>query len=201
MLRIEQTRYQLPMTIIHPGEFMVTKKNEIVATVLGSCVSVVLFDPESKALGMNHFMLAKYHGKTPIYADDACRYGMYAMEQLINAMLKSGISKDRLLAKVFGGGHVIGANIPGSPNGNSSIGIPESNIQFAFEFLALENIKVVNSDVGGYAGRKIMAFAQDAKVLLKRLKDSRLKETIDEEENYLETLRHTSSNKLTLFQS
>lgn len=198
MFTLMNNSHQMPMNIIHPGEYLVSNANEIIATVLGSCVSVVLHDPTRGYTGMNHFMLAKPHGHSPIYTDDACRYGMYAMEELINSMLKVGCNKANLQAKVFGGGHVIGsADISQVQKGEA--GIPESNIQFALEFLELEGIPVISSDVGGFTGRKILAFAQSFRVLLKRLNDTRIKATLEIENAYLKSLQDRRNRNITYF--
>lgn len=114
---------------------------EVLTTILGSCIAACIRDPMRKLGGMNHFLLPQSDG-----ADrDARRYGVNAMELLINGLLKAGASRDMLEAKLFGGANVIA--------GLSDVG--SRNVAFAQEFLANENIPIVGGDVGGSAPRRI----------------------------------------------
>lgn len=136
--------------IIQPGEHYVTSDpTEAIATVLGSCVSVCLIDETMGLGGMNHFMLPGDFRNEEIFTTRSGRYGMFAMESLINDMMKKGGRKENFKAKVFGGGHVLNFR---KTDGN----VPESNINFAKTFLTFEEIPVVASDLGGNAGRKII---------------------------------------------
>jgi chemotaxis protein CheD len=145
-----------------PGDYFATDKDLLINTVLGSCVSVVLYDPLLKAGGMNHFMLAEMKAKSNIdnYFKEE-RYGLYAMEALINDLLKLGSKKGNLKAKIFGGSNVIQTA--------RTIEIGQENIRFAEEFLKTENIPIVNRDTGGKKARKIYLYAKSFKILLKRV--------------------------------
>lgn len=124
------------------GETYVTgDSREILTTVLGSCISACIRDPLAGVGGMNHFLLA--HGRK----DDAnaTRYGVNAMELLINELLKRGAHRPRLEAKLFGGASVV--------PGLSDVGA--SNVRFAEKFLADEDIPVVGGDVRGTMARRI----------------------------------------------
>jgi chemotaxis protein CheD len=141
------------MWIINPGEFMASGEDIVIGTILGSCVSVVLHDPVSKIGGMNHFLLADigYHVDvdSPQFLVSKGRFGIHAMELLINEMLKNGANRRELQAKVFGGANMlISSNAQGST-------VPQKNIEFATRFLEKERIPVINSDVGGTKARKI----------------------------------------------
>ncbi len=111
---------------IQPGEFYITSHHEAITTVLGSCISACIRDPQLGIGGMNHFMLPEdtTAGKSS-WLDNATglatRYGSYAMEALINALLKMGANRSRLEVKLFGGGHVL----------NAGIAVGERNIEFA----------------------------------------------------------------------
>jgi chemotaxis protein CheD len=113
---------QVVVAKILPGEFYMTRDNVAIATTLGSCISACIWDEKENIGGMNHFMLPltdkKAHevnwGKRGI-ASDATRYGNFAMEHLINTILKNGGRRENLLAKVFGGGKVLAQTITGSP--------------------------------------------------------------------------------------
>ncbi|RVV98738.1 chemotaxis protein CheD [Mesobaculum littorinae] len=124
------------------GEFRVTSDpQDILVTILGSCVATCLFDEQAGIGGLNHFLLAR--SSEPDQA--SLKYGAYSMELLINALLKGGAQKRRLKAKVFGGARMI--------KGLSDIG--DSNGRFAISFLAHEGIPVVNTSLGGTQARKI----------------------------------------------
>jgi chemotaxis protein CheD len=182
------------ITEIYPGEYHSSKKSCVISTVLGSCVSVALHDAEHGVGGMNHFMLPGVLRDDRIYVSNAGKYGMYAMELLINDMILLGAKKSALIAKVFGGGKVLKTLTSSSTN------IADSNVTFALEYLREEGIPVSSRDVGGTQGRKILFFTEDAKVLLKRLsyiEDLPMKR---EEDKYLSTLQKTEkTGKIVLF--
>lgn len=130
------------MVTVVQGDFFVTKDpNVIITTVLGSCISVCLFDATAGVGGVNHFLLAKQGD----VASDDMRYGVNAMELLINKVLRAGAERARLEAKVFGGARIIdhGGDIGGS------------NAKFACDFLEREGIRCVSQSVGGTKARRI----------------------------------------------
>jgi chemotaxis protein CheD len=145
--------------IVHllPGEFFVTSGPEIIATVLGSCVSTCMRDPRSGLGGMNHFMLPDDPRKDA--KGDALRYGCFAVERLINELLKGGAQRARLEIKVFGGGRVLA--------GLSDIG--NSNIAFVRNYLREEQLEALVEDVGGTCARRVRYFPSTGKVLVKHL--------------------------------
>ena len=176
MYRHYNRRFEREVAIIHPGEYLATREDIVISTVLGSCIAVALHDATAGLGGLNHFMLPGELHSSDFYREDSARYGMYAMELLINDMLKAGAKKDRLIAKVFGGGHVLNTT-----QGN----IPDSNIAFAMEFLATEKITIESSNVGGTDARKIFFFVRDARVLLKRFGGQKIAPVEREEKAYL----------------
>jgi chemotaxis protein CheD len=169
-------RFQRDIVIIHPGEYYATTDDIIISTVLGSCIAVALHDATTGLSGLNHFMLPGELHTQQFFAEESGRYGMYAMELLINDMLKAGARKDRLVAKVFGGGHVLSTT-----QGN----IPDSNIAFAMSFLETERIPIASQDVGGTDARKIFFFVKTARVLLKRFGGQKTAPVEREEKEYL----------------
>jgi len=166
---------------IHPGEYYVTGEDVIISTVLGSCIAVALFDPKVSIGGLNHFMLPDTDRID--FASESGKYGMYAMELLINEMLKAGCERKRFIAKVFGGGSVLNLN---KAKENA---IPLNNIKFAMNYLRTEKISVVATDVGGTNARKIFVYPKNSKVLLKRIQRTMIKEIEREEVEYLSSLR------------
>jgi chemotaxis protein CheD len=194
MFHTFNNKFNRNMVVIHPGEYYSDHEDIIICTILGSCISVVLIDQETGCSGMNHFMLANTATPSLPMDDLAGRYGINAMELLINDLMKKGCKRTALTAKVFGGGHVI-------RTGNVNA-IPETNIKFAREFLATENIPVVSHDTGGDNGRKIFLFASTGQVLLKRFTGNQMTKAAREEVDYLEKLRSRQEQKpgeITLF--
>ena len=183
-----------PMIIIQPGEYYVTQKDEIIATVLGSCISVCLKDEKNDIAGMNHFMLPGDFRMEDVFSSQSARYGMYAMEMVLGDLIKMGGDRSNLTAKVFGGGHVLHAVNPNSNN------VPSSNIQFIKAFLSMEGIPILKSDLGGRHGRKVLYLPRLGKVFVKALvsdDDSRL---AARERRYESTLRREVKDEdLTLF--
>lgn len=197
-------KFDLPWTILHPGDFYASAQEELVSTVLGSCVAVVLFDQEARVSGMNHFMLPGYDRNRAIFTEESGRYGVYAMDLLVNAMVKKGARRDRLMAKVFGGGHVInqdGGRVHTHYSNKGSQGprlsfeegqrsVPESNIHFALEYLRMEGMGLLGHDLGGNFGRRVYLFSQTGKVLLSRITPSKSLETVAREErDYLKKIQ------------
>jgi chemotaxis protein CheD len=148
-----------PLHSIHIGGVFAERRPSVVRTVLGSCIAVCLRDPAAQTGGMNHFMLPM---GTDCKSMSCARYGVQAMELLINACMHEGADRRRLEAKVFGGGHVLKIR---ESDGN----VPQSNIRFAMEFLATEGIPIVSKDLGGYSAREVYFFTDSGRTLLKRL--------------------------------
>lgn len=172
------------MVTIHPGEFWVSSDDVAIVTVLGSCVAVALRDRSGARGGLNHFMLTGDPRGSDLTRSPDARYGMYAMELLINELLKSGSDKRDLEAKVFGGASVLRLR-PGAPGA----GLHEANVAFALDYLRLEGIPVLSSDVGGFAARKIFFFPRTGRVLLKRFGGAAVAAVERAEEGYLGDLR------------
>ena len=151
-MRVEQHLGGQRVTI-EPGEYYATKGAEVISTLLGSCVAACLYDPIERTIGMNHFMLShtRYSRTLPIHASEAGRYGIHAMELLLNAMLAKGAQRHRLRAKVFGGASVLSSETEGS----NFLCVGAVNSKFIREFLANESIPLEAEDLGGDFGRVI----------------------------------------------
>jgi len=137
-----------------PGEYYVDAEDVLVMTTLGSCIAACLWDRNAKVGGMNHFML-------PEGAGDSGRYGSYAMELLINEMMKRGANRQTMEAKIFGGGAVI--------NGMNSINVGERNTKFVVDYLKTERIPIVSQDVLDVYPRKVCFLPASGKAMVKRL--------------------------------
>jgi chemotaxis protein CheD len=150
--------------IIYPGEYYVSKSDEIIGTLLGSCVSICLHDPERELSGMNHFMLPGRISNADIFRDRSARYGITATYELLAKVEKDGSKKKNLIAKVFGGGHVMDV----ASHVKDTNTIPFNNIRLAKMLLELEDIPIVEMDVGGVYTRKLMMDVKTGKVYVKR---------------------------------
>lgn len=158
---------------ILPGEYYVTRRDMVLTTVLGSCVAACLRDPKAQVGGMNHFLLPYPMGNDPFFSP--FRYGVHAMEVMINEMIKLGADKKRLEAKVFGGGRVL----PSLKN--SRVG--EENAEFILSYLAKENIPILGQDLGGPWARSVYYFPRTGKALVKRMEISEAPEEILQEKH------------------
>ncbi len=144
---------------ILPGEYFVHDEDILIMTTLGSCIAACLWDRHARIGGMNHFMLPEGgDGNT------SGRYGSYAMELLINELMKRGASRGSLEAKVFGGGAVIA--------GMNSINVGERNTSFVMDYLRTERIPVLSKDVMDVYPRKVCFLPASGKAMVKRLAPS-----------------------------
>jgi len=169
------------LNIIYPGEYYVTGKDELIGTLLGSCVSVVLYDSENKIGGMNHFMLPGKISKSDVFSDDNARYGITAINTIVSEVVKRGASRKHLTAKIFGGGNIVKFL---NMSGKRSL-IPSDNVRVAKLFMEIEDIPIVALDVGENYTRKIIFDVNTGKVYLRKIKAGVVNEIVsrrDEEE-------------------
>ena len=161
---------------ILPGEYFVTQRELVIVTVLGSCVSVCLRDRANGIGGVNTLILPGNHdgGLSPISA--SARYGVYAMELLINHLLKLGARRSDFEAKVFGGGSVL--------RGMTANNVGERNAEFVREYLATENIQIAAQDLLDIYPRKVYYFPNTGRVLVKKLKSQHNTTVLDREMEY-----------------
>ncbi len=167
---------------ILPGEFYVSGENEMITTVLGSCVSACIRDRVFRIGGMNHFMLpidADGTGRwTGDKTDRSTRYGNYAMEHLINKILTNGGMRKNLEIKVFGGGRVLA----------QATDIGKKNIDFVLEFIQTEGLELLGKNIGDIYPRKVNYFPSTGKVRMKKLRNMHNDTIIQREESYLHSL-------------
>ena len=171
-----------------PGEFFVSHDSLAIMTVLGSCIAACLWDSRMRVGGMNHFMLPEGDS-----ADASGRYGSYAMELLINEMMKLGARRETLQAKIFGGAQVM--------HNFTTLNVGERNTRFVQDYLATERIPVVSEDVLDIYPRKVVFFPVTGKVMVKRLAHAH-PETLEQEVvrgNAATVARATSGGSVDLF--
>lgn len=154
-----EAQFQREAVKVLPGEYFVSSDDILIMTTLGSCIAACLWDPRAKVGGLNHFMLPE--GGADASATNAGRYGSFAMEVLINELLKRGASRSTLEAKVFGGGQVIAEM--------STMNVGERNTRFVLDYLKTEHIPVVSKDVLGIYPRKVCFLPASGKAMIKRL--------------------------------
>jgi chemotaxis protein CheD len=145
-----------------PGEYYVTPRDMVLTTVLGSCVAACVRDSASGIGGMNHFMLPDEAGPLSGDAAAAMRYGAYAMEVLLRELLKAGARRERLEAKVFGGGAVL-ANM-------TLLNVGERNAEFVLRYLQKERIRIAAQDLCGTLARRINFFPSTGRVTVRKLR-------------------------------
>ena len=175
---------------IFSGDWYVsTKGREMLATILGSCVSACIRDPVARIGGMNHFLLPGDDNSDSEISESA-RYGGFAMESLINGILKAGGRKDRLEVKVFGGGNVI----------NNSARIGSKNAKFIRDFLRKEGYRITSEDLEGDHPRRLHYFPDTGKVMMRLLRRKEDMVVVEEEARYTkEITTHPVGGEIELF--
>ncbi len=168
-------KYNKAMKVIYPGEFYVSKVDELIGTLLGSCVSVCLYDRSRGHSGMNHFMLPGRISRHDIFQDRSARYGITAINGLIHEMERAGSPRKDLQAKVFGGGSILVTQ----KDVNT---IPFDNIRVAKILLEMEDIPIMKTDVGGEYTRKLLMDVKTGKVYLKKTTRKDVYEKVNEME-------------------
>lgn len=162
------------------GEYRAARRPTVIKTVLGSCVSVCLFDRRESIGGLNHILLP---GRADLAQGNApARYGVNAMELLLNTMLRLGARRERLEAKAFGGAQLL----LGAVGSVDSVG--QRNIEFVVEFLRTERLRLVSQDLGGRDVRVIQLHTDTFEVHLKRVRNHALSEQRRRERDFLRRL-------------
>lgn len=142
-----------------PGDYFVTDRADLaVVTLLGSCVAACVRDVRRGCGGLNHFLLPD---EGPSGGADNMRYGAYAMEMLINGILRTGGQRQDLEAKVFGGGRVIASS--------SAETVGDRNGKFVLDYLRREGVQVAASDLGGMFARRVFFFPSTGRVSVQRI--------------------------------
>ncbi|MDP3089910.1 MAG: hypothetical protein Q8N04_04490 [Nitrospira sp.] len=191
--RMTDRRFPHEIASILPGEFFVSCEPMVVYTVLGSCISACIRDPISGVGGMNHFMLPKpnEHQSSDAWGGESTRYGSFAMEQLINGILKRGGMKHRLEVKLFGAGRIYEGNID----------VGARNIEWVLHYLKNDGFGIAKSDLGDVFPRKVYYFTESGRVLMKKIERIKNTTIIDREAEYSRHLKQEEQvqSDITLF--
>ena len=157
----DTSKYDKKIYDIHPGELYISKKDEMIETLLGSCVALCLTDEKKAISGMNHYLLPGRISKSDIFQDRAAASGVKAVRLLLDGMIKKGAKKKNLTAKIFGGGHVMKTDYKGFTT-------PADNVRIARIMMELEDIPIISTDVGGDYTRKILLVVRTGKTYVKK---------------------------------
>ncbi|HEY6879367.1 MAG TPA: chemotaxis protein CheD [Polyangiales bacterium] len=149
------------------GGVFASQRAGVIRTVLGSCIAVCLFDPVSRVGGMNHFMLPRLIAEEP--SPRPTVFGVQAMEVLIGAMQRLGARRDRMVAKLFGGAHVLQTS-------ESASSVPARNVAFIEAYMRDERMEVTAHDLGGYLPRCIHFHPHNGKAFVRRMGSATLDE-------------------------
>ena len=190
--RMRDYRFPYEIASILPGEFFVSRDPMIVYTVLGSCISACIRDPVAGVGGMNHFMLPEPKEKVHDSWGESTRYGSYAMESLINEILKRGGLKRRLEVKLFGAGKIYEGNID----------IGARNAEWVVMFLRMEGLVPTKTDLGDVFPRKVYYFTDSGRVLMKKIERIKNQTIFDRESAYaakIQSVKQQPEEDVTLF--
>ncbi|NRA59330.1 MAG: hypothetical protein HRU25_00135 [Psychrobium sp.] len=170
------------------GDFYISNQDEIIATVLGSCISVCIRDVHKKIGGINHFILPDSDRQV---LSSSNRYGVFAMERLINSIIKAGGNRRDFEIKVVGGGNMIG--------GVNDVG--GRNIQFIRDFLAVEGFSTTAEDLGGFHGRKIQYNVTTGQLMVRKLENAHqsILAALDAETRHKASLLDDNTGEVELF--
>jgi chemotaxis protein CheD len=177
---------------ILPGQYHAARKGAI-TTVLGSCVSTCLWDPAERIGGMNHFMLPGDTANPGSPWAASARFGVYAMEVLINEMIHIGADRRRMVAKVFGGAQLLA--------GFDRLDVGAKNSEFVLDFLKVEGIRVLAKDLLDVCPRKVHFFVDSGKVQVKRLSLTPSEPVQRREREYLKRIGAERGGDVEIFSS
>ena len=184
-------QFRIEAAKILPGQYHAAADGVMIVTVLGSCVSACLWDPRLRIGGMNHFMLPGATQQAQGSVPASATLGVYAMEVLINRLLKLGAERGRLVAKVFGGASVL--------EGMDALNVGTQNGAFVLEFLAEERIPVAAQDLYDVCPRKVYFFTGTGRVMVKRLGALRNDALERRERDYLARLGSGGAGEVEIF--
>jgi len=188
--RYYDPRFGLEAVKLLPGECFVTDEELMIVTVLGSCVSVCLRDRSNGLGGMNHFMLPGDTGTQSLLSSSG-RYGVHAMDLLINGLMRRGAQRRNFEAKVFGGGSVLQ---------NLSADVGQRNVEFVLDYLGAEGIPVLAQDLLDVYPRKVYFFPGSGRVLVRKLRVLANDTVLQRERQYRQQLsRQTRGGTIDLF--
>lgn len=191
LVRYFDRDFQVETVKILPGQYYTGAGDGSISTVLGSCVSTCFWDPVKRIGGMNHFMLPGEPSATSSPWAVSARFGVYAMEVLLNEMLHRGADRKRLVAKAFGGARML--------QGFETLDVGAKNSEFVLSFLREEGIQLVAQDLLGATPRKLHFFPATGKVQMKKLHLQGSDAVQRQEREYLKRLARSAGGEIEIF--
>ncbi|MCP4595461.1 MAG: chemotaxis protein CheD [Neptuniibacter sp.] len=174
---------------VKPGDFYVSNSGIVITTVLGSCISACIHDPVAGYGGLNHFMLPDSGTQGDL--DRSMRYGLFAMEQLINELMKHGCQRERMQVKLTGGGDMMGG---------LTTRIGQQNIDFILKYIQDEGLSLEASDLGGDQARRVAYFPTEGRMLVNKLDHRDDQRLIEEERSFrVDVDQHLDDTDVELF--
>lgn len=195
MLKSRNNRTGKPVMIIYPGEHYATNEDFYVASVVGTCLAVCVYDIRVKAGGMVNFVVPGTAGTSNLIHDDIFRIGILNMEYLMGDLVKLGCDRHFMKAKIFGAGYI-------NDSPHNSIALTENNIKFVRDYFDFEKIDIEKSDLGGHLRRKIYFSPLTGAVFRRHLRNNEeYSEFIALEREYVESefKNRERSGKIILF--
>jgi chemotaxis receptor (MCP) glutamine deamidase CheD len=178
-----------PEVTLYIGDLRASAEPLLVKTLLGSCIAVCLWDPGTSTGGMNHFMLPRAFSGD---GQESSRFGVHAMDLLIGAVMKAGGDRRRFVAKVFGGGHVLGL-----PDVEDSV--PRQNIAFIRAFLLAERLPIAAEVVGGPEARHVHFETDTGRAWVKHIRSTQVREALARRERPAADRTAPAFGEVTLF--
>ncbi len=157
--------YGKPVKVIHPGEWHVSDRDEMIYTILGSCVAVCLHDPVTRVSGMNHFMLPGHISDSDISRERTARYGITAMKELLQNLERLGADRSTMKAMIFGGGSMLDDRRGHTRKDDA---IPCQNVRIAKLFIEMEDIALEQTDTGGAYSRRIIMDVRSGRLFMRK---------------------------------
>jgi chemotaxis protein CheD len=195
MLKSRNNRTGKPVMIIYPGEHYATNEDFYIATVVGTCLAVCIFDVKVKVGGMVNFVVPGTAGTRGLLNEDIFRIGILNMEYLMGDLVKLGCDRHYMKAKIFGAGYIENSVV-------NTVSLTESNIKFVRDYFDFEKIEIEKSDLGGHLRRKIYFSPLSGAVFRRHLRNNdEYSEFITLEKEYVESEFHNRerSGKIFLF--
>lgn len=168
----------LPFVYLHPGEFYLSERPAVVTTVLGSCISVIMYDAQSRTSAITHSQMpvCTKNNSSCIMCSEAYKFTDCSIKNILKLLESRNIILENITVKLFGGADVLSAN---SERSTETIG--RQNIAVAIDTINKAGLKITANDTGGQQGRKIFLYTESGEIWMTRLRKQYGKEVKDEE--------------------
>ncbi len=165
MLRKDNSKYGVPMYMLHPGDYYVTDQKCLMGSIAGITAVVCLYDPGRRIGGMGHFIIPGTQGTEDLLFDDISKEGILKIEYIMGEIVKLGGDRKDLKAKLFGAGSYQGTD-------NNPLALSRTNITFLHDYFRNEGIPIIKESLGGGHRRKVLFSPVDGRVFMKLLENN-----------------------------